>query len=500
MKCRSFTRYEAWDIALVRSAFDPHTLRGRLTLAYTGALLIALCAYATGALITLRQMEQITLDRQLTTSAAAVRAIVEEKGASITLEDTDAKQFYAILGLRLNGTVLDASGNTVISNIARPPYALTSVPADGPIPTKIRFMTLGTGDDRIRAIVTPIISQGRKLGTVILWSPIEWFADLEIWVLRVGIFTLAIIVAPATAMGAFIARRELKPLAYITEVASEIAANDLTRRLSIMQGTTDELRRLSAAFNRMLDRLQASFERERRFTADASHELRAPLAVIVAETDLALRRERGADVYRSTLLTIATVSKELETLIDDLLSAARAEIQPEESLRPIDLDTVVLAAVERLRPLADIRQISIRESPGCGTSVLAEPSELKQAITAVLHNALRYAPIRGEVQANVLRHEDAALIQILDDGPGFTAEGLTHALERFWRADPARSPGSGSGLGLAGARATVERLGGHIELANREHGGAEVRIRLPLADTPGACRNSTACGKPVDKC
>lgn len=453
---------------------DPRTLRGRLTLAYAFALIIGLCAYAVGALIFLHHMEQTTLDRQLSTAANAVLAIVEERNGKIVLEDADDKQFYAILGLRLNGAILDASGATVVSNVAHIPQALYNTLDAHSI------VTLGTEDDRIRALSIPIAPKSQSIGTVIVWHSIEWFANLEKWVFLASVFTIGIIVVPAIAAGGLIARRELEPLEYIANVASEIEAHDLAQRLNIRKKLPDELSRLSSTFNRMLDRLQAAFERERRFTADASHELRAPLAVIAAETDLALRREREPAEYRATLRTIAEVAGELENLIGDLLEAVRVETDAREALDSVAIDDIVTSALERLQRLITDREIEVRHTTDPAALVVADPTATRRALIAILHNALKFTPPRSLIHIDVVRQEHEVLVHIADSGPGFTPTGLAHALERFWRADPARSPGSGSGLGLAIANTLIQHAGGRIELANdAQSGGGRVTLRLP---------------------
>jgi signal transduction histidine kinase len=457
---------------------DPRSLRGRLTIAFAVALLIGLFAFAGGALVLLREMERVTVDQQLTAAATATLGIVEDSKHHLELEASDRRQFREVLGLRLNGAVYASDGGLLASNVADVPPAVTAAMAD-----TTGFVTAGSGDDRVRIDVVPIAHDATRLGTIVLWRPLEWFAGFDDRAVLASLLTIALIGIPAVVAGALIARRGLRPLERIADIASEIEAHDLAQRFDVVRPPYDELGRLSVTFNRMLDRLQAAFERERRFTADASHELRAPLAVIAAETSLALRREREPESYRKTLEVVAEVTHELQALIENLLDAAR---DSDTTIRPagqIDLGVAAADAVTRLQPLSRERDVAFDAELASGVLVDADGSAIGRALVAVMHNALKFTPAGRRVHVVVERAADRARVCVTDEGPGFDREALAHALERFWRADPARSPGSGSGLGLAIARAIVERNGGTIALENATPAGhASVAMVFPIAN------------------
>jgi len=229
----------------------------------------------------------------------------------------------------------------------------------------------------------------------------------------------------------------------------------------------------------MLDRLESAFSRERRFVADASHELRAPLAVLRAETELALRRDRTNDEYRTALTSIARESARLEELVDELLAAARAEVDARRQ-QTIDASALVRDLGERVSPAAATRGMAVRvETPG---EVLARANRatLERALLAIVHNAIEYGRSDGTVRLRTSRAEDTVTIEVSDDGPGFSDAALAHATERFWRGDIAH-PRGGTGLGLSIARTIVEANRGRLEIANAQHGGAIVKIALGAA-------------------
>jgi two-component system OmpR family sensor kinase len=234
----------------------------------------------------------------------------------------------------------------------------------------------------------------------------------------------------------------------------------------------------------MLDRLQHAFDRERRFTSDASHELRAPLSVIRAEADLALRKERTAAEYRAALETIASEADALEALTRDLLTVARADAGAVAvPLTAIDLSAVAADAVARLAVLAHERGVRVHVDAAPNALVRGERDGLERAVITVLHNAIKYASPNGTVGVRVMHNGDAVELCVSDDGRGFSAEALQRAFDRFWRE--ARTL-PGSGLGLAIAKATVERFGGTIAIANGAGSGGIVRVRFPAQPPWGA--------------
>jgi two-component system OmpR family sensor kinase len=343
-----------------------------------------------------------------------------------------------------------------------------------------RIVTLSGPGGGLRVAVTPIRRNGVDLGVALVWSELDPVTDVN---QRIGLaFALAIplIAAFAVLAGSAVASRGLRPLGALAALASEIEAHDLSRRLGLGM-RDDELGRLCTTFDRMLDRLEAAFERQRRFTADASHELRAPLSVIRAEADLMLRRPREREEYARALRAIATHADELEALTQDLLAAARAEAGSGKTGEVVDLAGVAHEATDRLAPLAAARAIRVHVAVEGDARAQGGREGLRRATSCVVHNALKFARDGGTVALTVSRENGSALLTIADDGPGFSREALEHAVERFWRDEHVRANTSGSGLGLAIVKAIVERSGGSVTLRNPPRGGAEVVVRLPAA-------------------
>jgi len=454
---------------------DPSTLRGRLALAYAAALVVALVAFAALALAVLDGAQRRALDAQLATTARAVRALVDSSGSSIVLEPSDRAAFGSIVGAKADSAiVLDGGGIAISSTYAiPPPISLRATASLAP-----RYDSVDTGGEKLRVFTEPIVRRGTRLGAIAVWRDADSIAVLDRSVALAFAFAIPVLAILAALAGGAIARRGLAPLDRIASLASEIEAHDLSERLDLPP-RADELGRLAATFDRMLDRLQRAFDRERRFTGDASHELRAPLSVIRAEADLALRKDRTPDEYRRALATIASEADALEALSRDLLTVARADANGAAAERtPVDLGTVAAEAVQRLAVLAAERNVHVEAHTVPHAIVLAEREGLERAVITVLHNAIKYASAAGAVKVRVTRDGDTVELCVSDDGRGFSEEGLRRAFDRFWRDDEARAL-PGSGLGLAIAKAAVERFGGTIAIANGADGGAVVRVRFP---------------------
>jgi two-component system, OmpR family, sensor kinase len=307
----------------------------------------------------------------------------------------------------------------------------------------------------------------------VTWESDRWIGDVirasELTFIAVG---LALIIVAALISRA-LAKAVLDPVGRIAGLAEQIEARDLSKRIGAHG--KDELSRLCATFDRMLDRLEASFETERRFVADASHELRTPLAVVRAEADLALNRPRPANEYRSALRSIDREVTRLELLVDQLLDTMRDRaVMPNEA---VDVATIVARVAERMRATTRDVRVALVGEPAV---IRGHCESIERATTAVMHNAITHGGA-GEIDVRVVRDLSWVRIEVADDGPGFADEALAHATERFWRADSARSRG-GTGLGLSIARVLVEAHGGEVLLANGDERGAVVSLLLP-ADT-----------------
>jgi two-component system OmpR family sensor kinase len=280
----------------------------------------------------------------------------------------------------------------------------------------------------------------------------------------------------ASIAGYSIAAAALRPVEEMSRRAAAISLQGSDKRLPV-SSSGDEIAKLGSRLNEMLERLETAFAHERRFLADASHELQTPLAILRAELEIALRRPRSRDELEEVVRSAQEEANRLSRLAADLLVVARAD----QGALPVSLSTIhaddLLASVaERFdRRARDAGRVIVTEAAP-NLELLCDPIRIGQALDNLIDNSLRYGA--GTITLAANRRASVVELHVRDDGGGFPAAFLPRAFERFSRADEARS-GLGSGLGLAIVQAIARAHGGEATVANRSEGGSDVSLALP---------------------
>ena len=291
-------------------------------------------------------------------------------------------------------------------------------------------------------------------------------------ILLIGLPVLLVIVAATSWL--FVGRA-LRPVDAIREEVQDISARDLGRRVPLPKAD-DEIGRLAAGMNQMLDRLQFASDRQRRFVADASHELQSPLASSLAQLEVALAHP-DAPEWPETASALVEDNRRMTKLVQDLLFLAKSDGAAATHVRaPVDLDDVVRAEVARLRPRASVVVDVAGVSP---VEARADADQIARVVRNLLENANRYALSRIVVELG--QQDRVAILAVGDDGPGIPSDDRERVFERFTRLDDSRSRDTGgAGLGLAIVREIVERHGGSINVEAGPTGGARFVVRLPV--------------------
>jgi two-component system, OmpR family, sensor kinase len=334
--------------------------------------------------------------------------------------------------------------------------------------------TVGSGDDQVRVLSEPIRANGAMLGTFRVGEALEQVqvaqGSLGETLIVVAIVALVVLLGAAFWIATVVAR----PLQRIAAFASGIDTAELDRRLEIDRGA-DEVVSLADSFNRMLDRLQSSFRREREFVADASHELRTPVTIAHGELEL-LRRDLDAG-QRDHLDKVRRELVRMERLVSEMLSLASAE-DSRAALRTerIDIEDM-LADLRRDLPLLGPRDYRVEQ---LGGSVEADPDRIAQVFRNLAANAVAHTDSHGVIEIGAEAESGRVRFTVSDDGPGVDEEATAHLFDRFYRTPQGRRRhGAGSGLGLAIAKAIVEAHGGTIRARPSRVGGLEVAFELP---------------------
>ena len=464
-------------------------ISARLALWYALTLLLLLSAFAVFCYVGFHAAAHRSFDRHLDHEMGVVAPLVRvgPDGADAgALERTPA-------AVRLDGPdgtyvrVLSPAGDVLYQspNVAgHPPLGVTLPEGRG----ALRLSREWDGEPA-RSLVQPVVSDGGLAGYVEV-TGFEWSRHAELDELgRMLVLGVALSVLFALGAGWWLARRSLRPVAVLTEAAGRMAADGgrLGGRLPSDFETRDELTDLAETFNGLLGRLEASVERERRFTSNAAHELLTPLATLRSEAEVALRREREPEAYRETLGRVVEDVAEMTGTVQGLLQLARAESLARPSDARLDVGELVTQRVERVRTEAASRGITLTADVAADVRLAAEAAPLAEVVDNLLGNAVKYTPEGGHV-AVTLRHgadggtcSGTARLEVRDTGPGFDEATCERLFDRFFRADtPEVQAESGSGLGLAIVKAIVEGYGGTVGCASPGPGrGATFWAELP---------------------
>lgn len=441
----------------------PRSVRTRLTLWHAGVLTFIVCAFSAGIFFFVRVRLFGDLDARLQRDLSTVETTYREAPTELSEAETRSgiKLFQVTEGeTTLYRTDPWAQGGLERATISAAPTSWRS-PKDGRT-----YRVLFAGDATHRVTVAADESTLHRT----LWT-------LGV-ILALGIpFAIAL----AVAGGWFLAGRVLAPVGAMAGRAREITAESLGERLPV-ENPHDEFGRLATVFNETLGRLQDSFERLRRFTADASHELRTPLTAMRSVGEVALHDSLDPAAYRDVIGSMLEEVERLTALVESLLTLTRVDARRIPLAREaVDLRAIAANATEHLRVLAEEKEQTLRLEADGPINAECDPALLRQGVVNLVDNAIRYTPEKGHIRVAVRRRPSGeAAIEVEDDGPGIAAIHQQRIFERFYRVDPGRSRSDGGlGLGLAIARSTIEANGGRIEVESEVGRGTIFRVVLP---------------------
>ena len=301
--------------------------------------------------------------------------------------------------------------------------------------------------------------------------------------LRVLLIILTPVVLGIASLGGFpLSSRALKPVDDITQAARTLSIADLSQRLRVPR-TGDELQRLAETWNAMLERLEDAVRRLSRFTQDASHELRTPLAIIRSTAEIAARKTRSEEAYRTALWQIVQESDRLTDLVQNLLLLARDEQISKSALVPVDLGIVTASVVDPMRTLAQEKGIElVEEAAGSLHNILGDEAALRRLLIVLLDNAIRYSTSPGKVLVKLEAGEGRTILNVADSGIGIPEADLPKIFDRFYRSETARqSWANGAGLGLSLAAAIAGQHRAEIRVVSQPGLGARFSVLFPVA-------------------
>ena len=480
------------------------SVRARLTLWYSCVLALALILLsAFSFFLYARNLSQRTDNSLIDLSDAFATTFNAE-----VLDQTGADRVknaaqQAMIEHRFSGTAFvltDHSGNVIVSSLEIPsqgrekenekvgPDVFSSQHFHDLASKGISgrgFETIHGNPHGFRGFARPLVAFGTTYSLVLLQSrhaQEEMLEDIR----NTFVGAIPIVLLFATAGGYFLARKSLAPVAAMASQAEGMGAANLHDRLSVAN-ERDELGKLARSFNQLLDRLEESFERQRRFISDASHELRTPVAILRGETEVTLAKtNRTPEEYREALDVMRDESQRLSHIIEDLFTLTRADAgQYPLILQDFYLDEMVTEVVRHARSLALARNISLTSSIEPELPIHADEALVRRLLLNLLDNAFKYTPAGASVVVDCRKRDGQVALSVTDSGTGIPQDLHERVFERFFRVDKARSRGDsdtgGAGLGLSIARWIAEAHHGRLELTRSDATGTTFTAYFPPA-------------------
>jgi heavy metal sensor kinase len=471
------------------------TLTTRLNLFFLSALALVLAGFSCGLYVLAREHLYAQAEGRLEAAAAVLTAAVEQTPEGLEWEPSDRQmEFGAAYEKHLliwlvttpDGSIVAASesggtgfGLQAAHSVQARAVTRAEIEHEGVswVFHQIVFESRGT------SYPPPIVNDKEKRYHSLRITVGYSLQGVQVTLRDLGAALLglsACVWLVALAAGRVFCRHALRPVTRMAAAAHELDAASLDQRLPLTRNG-DELEELGRAFNGLLDRVHEAFQRQQRFTGDASHQLRTPLAAILLQVEVALRRERAGDEYRQILGSVHQQANRLHRIVESLLFLARADAESQMPQQErIDLAAWLPGQLEGWTAHPRSRDIMSRTSPVC---VRAHPVLLGELLNVLLDNALKYSNPGKPVTVSVTATEKSAELLVEDRGVGIAPEEITHLFDPFFRSPSARLRGvEGFGLGLSVAARIARAFGGELTVTSRLGEGSRFILKLPTAD------------------
>ena len=485
---------------MVNLPFRAPSIRIRLTAWYALTLALVLSIVAIGARVAMQASVYETLDNNLRIRAQSVRQFME--GSSTLAPGAFAEELRTEGGRGLGGGMFRICGphqelvyqSADLSQLTLPACPSLTTGGTSPVTPAEIMETVRLGRRPTRASSLELNTHGTTFTIQVFQSLRDIHESFERFdtMMWIGV---PVLLCLASFGGFWMSRKALAPVDRITQDARSIGIANLSERLKVPR-SQDELQRLTETLNDMLARLDSSVRQMRQFTADASHELRAPLTLIRTAAEFSLRRERTREELTDALRKVLRESERTSALVDSLLLLARADSGMDGlHFAPVNLCDLARDACDQARTLADPKGIhvhsEIQESP---IELAGDEHALRRVLLILLDNAVKYTSPGGSVRLQTAVIAEEAIATVTDTGIGIAAEELPHIFDRFWRADKVRSREmGGAGLGLSIARWITERHAGTITARSEAGAGSVFELRIPTAHKTAREVGSPAC-------
>ena len=431
-----------------------------------------------------RLYESVDNSLKISANVVAKTALMKYTSAPLPGLENFLEQFLGYGNINKFYRIYDGSGNvgSLSKNIEPSQFPLTEESYAKALEGKSSYETFTLPEDQYIRVLTRPVLRGGKLVNLIQVGTSLMAVNETMKNLKIFLYTaVPAVLALATLVGGFMARRALKPVDKITQTARNIGRGvDLSRRIPVPE-VQDEIGRLAQTFNDMLERLENFFVQVRQFSSDASHELRTPLTVLKGQSELILRKVRSPEEYQEVISSNLEEINYMSKILEDLFYLSKAdEAEMRLDFKPLDLAWITEDICKHAEIIASEKDIEIIVAFLEPAEIVGDAVRLKQTIWNLLNNAIKYTPNEGRVKVYLQNKNDKAVLSIEDTGIGIPKEGLGCIFNRFYRVDKSRSrEDGGSGLGLSISKYIIDAHNGTIEVESEVGKGTRFKISLP---------------------
>jgi heavy metal sensor kinase len=441
----------------------------KITVWYAVFLTILLSAFSVFFYIIISRILYTNNVQLIKADANQAISIIQTEGDIIQIAEP-----YRIVATNTFFVVFDKNGNKGLEGEALPEIVNLEIKDE-----TIRYISVG--GQRWAIYDKSIVVSGETLGYIrvgrSLQETIYALGNLK----TILFISVPLYIILASIGGFFLADRALRPIDYITKTARDISRSHLSKRLQ-MPKTEDEVGRLSTTFNEMLDRLEASFKKERQFTSDASHELRTPVAIISAQAEqgLSLLKNKQNKECANAFISIQAECRKMSYLISQLLMLNKSdEGKYELNLETLDLNLIAEEVANEFKSLSTKKEIEIIFNSQDNILISADQTLITRMLINLVDNATRYTQSGGTVEISLSKENDSAIIKVSDTGKGIEKKDIDHIFDRFYQANEARN-GQGSGLGLSIVKWIVQIHKGEVSVESEPGKGSTFTVKLPM--------------------
>jgi len=463
------------------------SLRFRMTAWYAGLLVGALLLFGVSVYVGLERYLNLTLQGMLASECRGIgtELLSQLPGKNADWLATEINEAYAPeVNSRFIRVSRDGAGVIYLSGAPKDGgFDARQIPFPPPRGDKkegSRQIRLASGQELLVDTMT-FTTPDRSHFVVESGMP---YQQIQV-VLHGLLLTLALytpfIVLLAVGGGYWLMRRSLEPVDEITERAEGITSTNLSERLPVIR-TGDELERLSAALNRMIARLEDSFQHINRFSADASHELRTPLTILQLELEGIVHNHSLSELLEEQIGSALEETERMSRIVESLLTISRLDAgETKLDKLPLDLGALVTSTTGEMSILAREKSLALRTCAEDEIWVAGDRTCLQQVIVNLIHNAIKYTPDGGTVDVRVRGDVGKAILEVVDNGEGIPTLAISHVFDRFYRVDKARSRASGgAGLGLSIVKSICAAHGAEVHVSSQEGRGSCFRVELPM--------------------